>query len=412
MMKHLVAVVSLSIGITCLILIQKNIPAWSTTPSLQKKNQNNSILIAENFPLREVSVENSVNVGLDEQLWHNFSYPNGDRASLITAIDNSLKYLNTPKAIESYQNYPVPGITLDRVRRSLLRFRELLLTAKSPVELKKAVQQEFDFYQSVGNDNQGTVGFTGYFQPAYSASRVPNSEYRYPLYRKPSNFDSWSEPHPTRSDLEGKDGLLGKKSILSGYELVWLRDRLEAFLVQVQGSAQLQLTDGTTMSVSYDGSTEYPYVSIGGELVKEGLFAKEELSLPKLIDYFQQQPKALDKYIPRNNRFIFFRETEGGNPNGSLGVPVTGDRSIATDKSIMPPGALALIVAPIPQMNQRGELESNNLVSRYVLDQDTGSAIKGAGRVDIFLGSGEIAGACAGLINGTGQLYYLLLKIN
>ena len=202
---------------------------------------------------------------------------------------------------------------------------------------------------------------------------------------------------------------MGNKSILAGNEIVWLRDRLEAFLVQVQGSARLQLTNGTTMSITYGGSTNYRYTSIGGELVKDGVFAKEELSLPKLIAYFKSNPEALDEYLPRNNRFIFFYETDGRSPNGSLGVPVTGDRSIATDKSLMPPGALAFIEAPIPQVTANGVIE-NRIVSRYVLDQDTGSAIKGAGRVDIFLGSGTVAGERAGLINGTGKLYYLLLK--
>ena len=163
------------------------------------------------------------------------------------------------------------------------------------------------------------------------------------------------------------------------------------------------------MTVGYNGTTNYAYVSLGGELVKDGVFKKDELTLPKLLEYFEKNPSKLDKYIPKNNRFIFFRETNGKLPTGNLGVPVTGDRSIATDKSIMPPGALALIVAPIPDVQPTGEIETR-VVSRYVLDQDTGSAIKGAGRVDIFLGSGETAGERAGRLNGSGNLFYLLLK--
>jgi membrane-bound lytic murein transglycosylase A len=283
------------------------------------------------------------------------------------------------------------------------------MASKSPAELEQAVKREFVFYQSVGKDNQGTVDFTGYFEPTYPASRVRTEQYRYPLYRQPSDFASWEQPHPTRAQLEGEDGLSSNKSILSGYELVWLRDRLEAFLVQVQGSAKLTMTDGSTMSVGYDGTTNYPYVSIGGELIKDGVFTQEELCLPKLIAYFAADRAQLDQYIPRNNRFIFFRETDGAPPTGSLGVPVTGDRSIATDKSLMPPGALALIVAPIPDVKPTGEI-ATQIVNRYVLDQDTGSAIKGAGRVDIFLGSGELAGERAGRLNGSGSLYYLLLK--
>ena len=336
--------------------------------------------------------------------WNKFQ-----RQALLQAIDHSLYYLSTPKAARSYRKYAQTKFNLNHTRRSLLRFKELLLTTDSPQALEKAVKQEFTFYQSVGNDNQGKVEFTGYFEPTYSASRVKTAEYKYPLYRKPASFNKWSRPHPTRAQLEGKDGLAQGNSLLRGQELVWLRDRLEAYLVQVQGSARLQMTDGTTMTVGYNGTTNYAYVSLGAELVKDGIFKKEELTLPKLLKHFEQHPDKLNKYIPKNNRFVFFRETNGKLPTGNLGVPVTGDRSIATDKSIMPPGALALIVAPIPDVRPTGEIETR-VVSRYVLDQDTGSAIKGAGRVDIFLGSGDTAGERAGRLNGSGNLFYLLLK--
>jgi membrane-bound lytic murein transglycosylase A len=198
---------------------------------------------------------------------------------------------------------------------------------------------------------------------------------------------------------------LGQKSPLAGRELVWLRDRFEAFLIHVQGSARLELTDGSTMSVGYDSSTSYAYKSIGKELVKDGKVPEEGLTLTMVAQYFQDHPEELDEYLPRNDRFIFFRETNGQPPIGSLGVPVTADRSIATDKNLMPHGALALIRAPIPDSKLK-----TSLVTRYVLNQDTGAAIKGASRVDIFMGSGKLAGDRAGLINGDGELYYLLLK--
>ncbi|MEL6493997.1 MAG: MltA domain-containing protein [Cyanobacteria bacterium J06623_7] len=339
------------------------------------------------------------------------SWDEGQRQALIKSVERSLYYLSTPKAAQSYKKQANSEFNLPRVRRSLLRFKELLLTTASPVELERAVKAEFDFYQSVGKDQKGRVEFTGYFEPTYTASRVPTAKYRYPLYRMPPRLKR-AKRHPTRAQLEGKDGLAShkrKNNILKGHELVWLSDRLEAFLVQVQGSARLNLTDGSTMSVGYGGTTNYPYVSVGGELVKDGVFGADELTLPRLLDFFAANPQQLDKYIPRNNRFIFFRETDGRPPTGSLGVPVTGDRSIATDKSLMPPGALALIVAPIPDVEPDGKIDTR-VVSRYVLDQDTGSAIKGAGRVDIFLGSGDVAGERAGLLNGRGNLFYLLLK--
>jgi membrane-bound lytic murein transglycosylase A len=349
------------------------------------------------LPLQRVELTDAT--GIDTQLLGT----GNDRQSLLTAIDNSLGYLRSSAAATAYDRYPVPGFSLWRVRSSLARFRELLTTASSPEVLQTSVRQEFDLYQSIGSDGNGTVGFTGYFEPTYVASRTRTAEFRYPIYRMPADLDQWG--NPTRVDLEGVDGVSGK-GWLRGLELVWLRDRLEAYLVQVQGSARLQLTDGSTMSIGYSGHTNYAYVSVGRELVNAGKFRLEDLTLPLLIQYFQQNPAEMDVYIPRNNRFVFFSETTGTPATGSLGVPVTAERSIATDKSVMPPGALALIQAPIPDRNGQPVVSA----SRYVLDQDTGGAIRGAGRVDVFMGTGTGAGDRAGLINGTGRLYYLLLK--
>jgi membrane-bound lytic murein transglycosylase A len=347
-------------------------------------------------------------LGLDEQLWDSEG-SQGDRAALIAAIDYSLAYLRTAEAAADYAGYPVPGFTRSRVRRSLERFRQLVLNSNSAAELQTKVVQTFDLYQSVGADGEGTVSFTGYFEPVYAASRTPTAEYRYPLYRMPPDLDRWSTPHPSRRQLEGDDGLRGTQGRLRGLELVWLRDRLEAYLVQVQGSARLQLTDGSIMSIGYAGRTDYPYVSIGRELVNDGKFREDELTLPIVIEHFRANPADLNLYLPRNDRFVFFRETRGTPATGSLSVPVTPERSIATDKSLMPPGALALIQTQIPYADADGTL-TPRLVNRYVLDQDTGGAIRGAGRVDIFMGTGELAGDRAGLINTPGALYYLLLK--
>nr|MCU0571353.1 MltA domain-containing protein [Oculatellaceae cyanobacterium Prado106] len=153
---------------------------------------------------------------------------------------------------------------------------------------------QFESVSAVGGD-----AYTGYFEPVYEASRTPTAEFRYPLYRLPPNLADWD--NPTRLELEGADGLQGGKGRLRGLELAWLRDRLQAYLIQVQGSARLELGDGSTMSVGYAGRTEYPYVSIGRELVNAGKFRLEEVTLPLLIDYFRQYPSEMDTYLPRNN---------------------------------------------------------------------------------------------------------------
>lgn len=369
-----------------------------------------SLPVVADVPLQPINLEADQvapnSLGLDEQLWGHPGQP-GDRRALLKSIDYSLRYLASDAAVNAYQRYPLTGVSRDSIRRSLVRFRQLVVRSRSPAQLQAAVNREFVFYKSVGKDNQGTVSFTGYFEPVYAASRQPSPEYRYPLYRLPTDFDSWKTPHPTRAQLEGEDGLGTNR--LRGRELVWLRDRLEAYLVQVQGSARLQMPDGKLMTIGVAGKTNYPYVSIGKELVKDGKFPLEGLTLPVVIDYFRNNPAELDRYLPRNQRFIFFQETHGAPAMGSIGVPVTPERSIATDKSLMPPGALALIVTSIPYPNRSNQLEPRR-VNRYVLDQDTGGAIQGAGRVDIFMGTGKQAGDRAGLITGTGELYYLLLK--
>ncbi|MEH1952043.1 murein transglycosylase A [Nostoc sp.] len=347
-------------------------------------------------------------LGWDEQIWGQRGKI-GDRKALLASIDNSLLYLTKGDAIAAYQNYPMKEITLDRVRRSLLRFRQLVVSSKSPAQLQAAVSREFVFYQSVGNDGKGTVKFTAYYEPVYTASRVRTAIYKYPLYRLPPDFSQWPKPHPKRIDLEGKDGLKGNKSKLRGLELLWFRDRLDAYMVHIQGSAQIKLTNGKTTSIGYAGGTDYPWTSIGKELAKDGKLPLNGLTMPRLISYFRQKPQELNNYLPRWERFIFFQETSGRGATGSIHVPVTAERSIATDKSLMPPGALALIYNSFPYPVSGGKLERRT-VSRFVLDQDTGSAIKGPGRVDYFMGSGKLAGDRAGITGGNGSLYYLLLK--
>ncbi|AVH67968.1 murein transglycosylase [Nostoc sp. 'Peltigera membranacea cyanobiont' 213] len=342
---------------------------------------------------------------LDEVIYGEIS----EKKALMSAIARSLQYLQTANAATAYQNYPVAGITRDRVFKSLKRFRELLLTTNSATELHQAIEREFVLYQSIGKDTKGSVLFTAYYEPLYAASRVPTPEYRYPVYRLPPDLNSWSKPHPTRLELEGADGLQAVKGKLRGLELFWLRDRLEPYLAQIEGSARLQLADGTQTAIGYAGNNAYNYKSLGRELANDGKLPLEGMTMPIILDYFQKHPQELNIYIPRDRSFVFFQENHGEPAQGSIDVPLTAERSIATDKSLMPPGALALIRASLPFPNPTGKMEER-IVSRYVLDQDTGGAIKGAGRVDYFLGTGKLAGDRAGVTVSNGQLFYLLLK--
>lgn len=394
-----------SMGLRELSLPECQLKKWDLPKSLIKQQQKTSVIL----PRLPVSCCQNDPSCLDEVIYKGDNNQISEKKALLAAIDRSLGYLQTSRAVIAYQRYQVAGITRDSVFKSLQRFRELLLKTNSPAELHAAIEKEFVFYQSVGKDDKGTVLFTAYYEPLYAASRTPTAEYRYPIYQSPPDLNSWSLPHPTRLELEGADALQGAKGKLKGLELFWFRDRLEPYLAQIEGSARIQLTDGTQTTIGYAGNTAYNYKSMGRELVNDGKLPLEGVTMPVILDYFHKHPQELNIYIPRDPSFVFFQETYSAPAQGSISVPLTAERSIATDKSLMPPGALALIRAAIPFTSTTNKMEFR-IVSRYVLDQDTGGAIKGAGRVDYFLGTGKLAGDRAGVTVSNGQLFYLLLK--
>ncbi len=330
-----------------------------------------------------------------------------DRRPLLRSLDFSIRYLRGRSARARYaRQYAHTGITHERALRSLLRFRQLLIRARSAADLGASVGREFDLVEPGGSRQVPDVLFTGYFEPLYEASRVPSARYRYPLYRAPRGR-GWARL--SRAELEGIDGLGGSRGPLRGHAIVWLKDRLEAFLVHVEGSARLRLPGGRTMTVASTSHNDWPYTSIGQELVRDGKIPREELNGPNLLAYFRAHPEDLSVYLPRNRRFICFRETSGAPPRGALGMALTPERSMATDKAVLPAGALALAEVPFVQPAAIQEYGAPTLV-RLVLDQDTGVAIKGQKRVDLYMGTGPRAGVRAGVINALGRLYYLLLK--
>lgn len=139
-------------------------------------------------------------LGWDDLIWGK-NGGSGDKKALLTVISHSLKYLQTDGAAKAYQHYPVPGITRERVVRSLKRFRELLLQSNSPAQLLADVNREFAFYQFVGKNGWGNILFTAYYEPVYTASRIPTPEYCYPIYRLPPDISRWPRPRPTREQL-------------------------------------------------------------------------------------------------------------------------------------------------------------------------------------------------------------------
>ncbi len=266
----------------------------------------------------------------------------------------------------------------------------------------------------MGSDGRGRVLFTGYYSPVFPASRARTPTYRYPLYRRPEDLvvdsitgeglgrraDGELVPYPTREEIETTD-------LLAGRELVWLRDRFDAYLIHIQGSALLELRDGSTLRVSYAGTNGRDYTSVGRLLVKEGVLSESELGLEAMRAWAEANPEQASRYLRRNERFVFFREDRGADwPVGSLGVKVTAGRTLATDKQLFPPGVVALMVTRISGSDRHGAARTG----RFVLDQDAGGAIRSPGRADLYFGIGRDAERRAGRQYAEGALYYLLLK--
>ena len=311
------------------------------------------------------------------------------------------------------QFFPIEGVTRERALASLVRFREILLEAQDATELELAIEREFDVYKSAGwNGRGGGVLFTAYCTPILDGQLDPGPGFDHPLYGLPGDLVKGPQgeilgqrvaeglaPYPSRGAIESSGMLAGQ-----GLELVWLRSALDAFIAHVNGSAFIDLPDGTRLALGYAASNGAEYTSLGRELVKAGELTASEVSLPRIRKWAEENPEELEVFLHKNDRFVFFTELDGS-PRGSLNVEVTGGRSLATDKTLFPRGALVLTDASIP--DERGR---ETPYRRLMLDQDTGGAIRTAGRADIYLGIGPDAEQRAGRLRSEGQLYYLFLK--
>jgi membrane-bound lytic murein transglycosylase A len=333
------------------------------------------------------------------------------RQDLLVAVDNSLAWTRRENA---KQFFPTENVTHDRALRSLERFRELLASSLGPEDFQRALERDFQVYKSAGWDGLGGgVLFTAYCTPILKGSRKESASYRYPLYAMPPDLVKakdgavlgWETPggriphYPTRKTIETKGLLKGR-----GLELVWLADPLDAFIAHVNGSAFIQLEEGGELRLGYAAKNGRAYTSLGKELEADGRI--ERASLPAIRDWAANTPEEeVLEYLHRNASYVFFTEIQG-TPHGSLDVEVTGERSIATDKTLFPRGAITFVEADVPPATGAAP----EPFQRFLMDQDTGGAIRTAGRADIYLGIGAEAEGRAGQTKSEGQLYYLFLK--
>jgi len=318
------------------------------------------------------------------------------------AIVYSLDYLAKPS---SRKNFPYGEVTHEQAVASLRAFAALLDSGKSPAEMNAALREQFDVYISVGCDDQGTVLFTAYYTPIFDASPVRTDRFRWPLYKPPADLVKGPDGTPTTPFPDRK--AIESQNLYAGNELVWLADSFEAYVAQIQGSVKLRMPDGSEMTVGYTANNGHDYRSVRAELVKDSKIGPRD-GLPAMLAYFKANPGDVTPYTWRNPRYVFFAVIEDGRPRGCLNEPVTAYRSIATDKRIYPPACLAMVATTMPT-HRRGKIEEMPL-SGFALDQDSGGAIRAAGRCDLYVGIGKEAGDLAGRAQNEGRLYYLFLK--
>ena len=249
------------------------------------------------------------------------------------------------------------------------------------------------FFRPVMVEDGNPAMFTGYFEPELSGSLQPTARFRYPLYRKPPEADGlWL----TRREIEETGALHNR-----GLEICWVDNPVDVFFLQIQGSGRVRLTNGNVIRVGYGGANGQPYRSVGEELVRRGVYQPHQVSAQVIRNWVQRNPTDGTELLRHNPSFVFFRKLRDLAPDrgplGAMNRSITTLRTIAVDPLYTPLGAPVWI-----------EKEGKDPMTRLMIAQDTGSAIKGAQRADIFFGSGDDAGRVAGRIRDPGRLVMLL----
>jgi membrane-bound lytic murein transglycosylase A len=250
------------------------------------------------------------------------------------------------------------------------------------------------FFRPVLIEDAQAPLFTGYFEPELSGSLVRTSTYRYPVYSLPQDRKTRS-PYFTRRDI-GEGALAGQ-----GLEIAWVDDPVELFFLQVQGSGRIKLTNGNTIRIGYAGHNGYNYNSIGQELIRRGVYNEHQVSAQVIKSWVRRNPIDGQNLLYTNPSYVFFTERKeldvAAGPIGAMSRSITPMRSIAVDPAYVTLGAPVWV-----------EKDGDAPLRRLMVAQDTGSAIKGAQRADIFYGTGDTAGEIAGSIRDAGRLIVLM----
>jgi membrane-bound lytic murein transglycosylase A len=236
--------------------------------------------------------------------------------------------------------------------------------------------------------------FTGYFEPELDGALTPSGRYRFPVYKMPreAKAGQWL----TRREIETSGALQGR-----GLEIAWVDDSVELFFLQIQGSGRIRLPNGSYIRVGYGGANGHKYRSIGAELVRRGVYNAHQVSAQVIKNWVKRNPADGAELLRHNDSFVFFREVNRvpahKGPLGAMNRSITAMRSIAVDPKFTPLGAPVWV-----------EKDGAGPLRRLMIAQDTGSAIKGAQRADIFFGTGDEAGKAAGTLKDPGRMVVLL----
>jgi len=236
--------------------------------------------------------------------------------------------------------------------------------------------------------------FTGYFEPELDGALRPDARYRYPVYATPPEARGGS--FVSRREIEEGGVLRGR-----GLEIAWVDDPVELFFLQIQGSGRIRLPDGRMIRVGYGGKNGHEYRSVGQEMVRRGIYQTHQVSAQVIKNWVRRNPAQGQELLWHNPSFVFFREVSevpaDRGPLGAMNRSITTMRSVAVDPAFVPLGAPVWV-----------EKEGQNPIRRLMIAQDTGSAIKGAQRADIFFGTGDQAGRAAGRLRDPGRMLVLL----
>ena len=346
-----------------------------------------------------------------------------DYDGLDRSIQMSLTYLKKIPA-DRVLTFGLDTYPASHLIRSLELFRGFIQDNPSADQLEAMVRRDFLVYRAGGVSEK--VLFTGYYEPELNGSLTETPIYRYPVYSRPDDLvnvdlSAFSSkyagetitgrytgqmivPYYDRKTIENRDFFTGRAPVL-----VWVDDPVALYFLQVQGSGKVKLDEGGILNVHYHTGNGHPYRSVGRILIEQGKIPRAQMSMQAIRAYLKDHPDERESILNANPSYVFFK-TETDGPLGNLNVPLTPGRSIAVDKKIFPPAALVYIQAQKPVVNEAEQIDTWEGFGRFVLNQDTGGAITGPGRADIFWGNGSYAEIAAGHLQHRGEMYFFILK--